>query len=97
MKGIMEEKKTKRWRPSLTAYRALEDEVSSLREQMRLLQAENDRLTAGLEEASDTVSMLVKDCDAWRDKYRELCRRYDGLTSRGLIARLLNRGCDGQK
>lgn len=96
MKGIMEEKK-KRWRPSLEAYRALEDEVSSLREQMMLLQTENNRLTVGLDEASDTVSMLVKDCDAWREKYQEMSRRYDGLKGRGLMARILNRGCDGQQ
>lgn len=96
MKGIMEEKK-KRWRPSLEAYRSLENEVSSLRERVKLLEKENNLLTVGLDEASDTVSMLVKDCDAWREKYQELSRRYDELTRRGLIARLLNRGCDGQQ
>lgn len=97
MKGIMEEKKRKRWRPSLTAYRALEDEVSCLREKVTLLQSENARMAAGLEEASDTVSMLVKDCDSWRDKYRELSRRHDELKGRGLVARILNRGRDGQE
>jgi len=92
----MEEKK-KRWRPSLKAYRSLENEVSLLSVKMELLEKENDVLKVGLAESSDTVSMLVKDCDSWREKYQELSRRYDELTRRGLIARLLNRGCDGQQ
>lgn len=66
--------KKKRWRPSLGAYRALENEVSALREQ----------LARGSDDASGTVSMLVADCDAWREKYRR-------LKDRGFWSRLLNR------
>lgn len=121
MKGIMEEKK-KRWRPSLGAYRALENEVSELKEQLRLqlkadeyLSKEKKDLEVRLEaakgeisllkkgckdgsalvecierfedasrEASDTISMLVRECDAWREQYCE-------LKNRGLWARILNR------
>jgi len=76
--------KVKRWRPSLTAYRALENDLSVAFEQNRLLSLEVTRLKCDLDDASDTVSMLVKDCDAWRDKFR-------ALVSRGFISRLLNR------
>lgn len=107
----MEEgRKKKRWRPSLTAYRALENEVSELREQLRLQTRAEELLTkekrelevrlesAGasncaecvrkfeqsMRDASDTVSMLVRECDAWREQYH-------ALMNRGLIARILNR------
>lgn len=112
----------KRWRPSLTAYRALEDEVSELKEQLKLqlkadeyLSKEKKDLEVRFEaakgeiellkkgckdgsglvecmkrfedasrEASDTISMLVRECDAWREQYHE-------LKNRGLWARILNR------
>lgn len=105
--------KKKRFRPSLTAYRALENEVSELKEQLRLqlkadeyLSKEKKELEVKLEaamsgengyllncikqfeaasqEASDTISMLVAECDAWREQYHE-------LRNRGLLARILNR------
>jgi len=80
---IMGETK-KRWRPSLGAYRALENEVSELREQNSSLLLDVRVLGGKLEEASDTISNLVRDCDAWRDKYRE-------LRGRGFWSRLFNR------
>ena len=105
--------KKKRFRPTLTAYRALENEVSELKEQLRLqikadelLSKEKKELEVRLEaakggdggyllkcieqfeiasrEASDTVSMLVKECDAWREQYH-------ALKNRGLWARILNK------
>lgn len=87
----------KRWRPSLTAYRALENEVSELRERLMLLEKaegylseEKKELEAKYEAAMDEVSRLLGDCRAWREKYRSLCEG-NGLTSnRGFWRRLFN-------
>ena len=78
------EEKRKRWRPSLTAYRSLENDLSLAMEQNRLLSLEVGRLKCELDEASETVSMLVRDCDEWRDMYQE-------LKDMGFWKRLLNR------
>ena len=68
----MEEKK-KRFRPTLSAYRALEDEVSRLREELRLSERENTYLrNDGNGDVAETVHMLVMESDSWRDKYRSL-------------------------
>lgn len=68
----MEEKK-KRFRPTLGAYRALEDEVSRLREELRLSERENTCLRQdGDEGCAETVHMLVMESDSWREKYRSL-------------------------
>jgi len=65
--SIMEERK-KRWRPSLTAYRALEDEVSSLKEEKMLLEKSNgymekdlSRLRAGYESMEREVGDLERE------------------------------------
>ena len=77
----------KRFRPSLGAYRALESEVSELKEQVRLLEKANGYTAEDVrelevykhkyEEQLDGTSSLVKDCDAWREKYRELHKKYE--------------------
>lgn len=68
----MEEKK-KRFRPTLSAYRALEDEVSRLREELRQSERENTYLSDdGNGDVAETVHMLVMESDSWRDKYRSL-------------------------
>ena len=63
----MEERK-KRWRPSLTAYRALEGEVSALSEKNRLLEKSNgymekelSRLRAGYESLEREVGDLERE------------------------------------
>lgn len=68
----MEEKK-KRFRPTLSAYRALEDEVSRLREELRQSERENTYLSDdGNGDVAETVHMLVMESDSWREKYRSL-------------------------
>ena len=68
----MEEKK-KRFRPTLSAYRALEDEVSRLREELRQSERENTYLSDdGNGDVAETVHMLVMESDGWREKYRSL-------------------------
>ena len=68
----MEEKK-KIFRPTLSAYRALEDEVSRLREELRLSESGNTHLRDdGNGDVAETVHMLVMESDAWREKYRSL-------------------------
>ena len=65
--------KKKRFRPTLSAYRALEDEVSRLREELRLSERENTYLSDdGNGDVAETVHMLVMESDSWRDKYRSL-------------------------
>ena len=85
----MEQEKKKRWRPSMTLYRALVKENDDLKEKLRLqrlleMHLENelvsadfhaDDLAKALSECDsqlDVTSMLVKDCDGWREKYRNL-------------------------
>ena len=70
----MAEEKKKRFRPSLGAYRALENEVSELREK-------NKRLENRLSEQIDGSSSLVHDCDLWRDKYQELFASHEAMKS----------------
>ena len=86
----MEEKK-KRWRPSLTAYRALENEVSELKEGMTAIKSENvslkrsnDMLEKEIYRLRENVSKYEKESEELKDK---LCL----LKGRGLLARLLNR------
>ncbi len=63
----MEEKK-KRWRPSLTAYRKLEKEVSELKNENaslersnQLMEEEMERLRGALDEAGDTIQAMDKE------------------------------------
>ena len=77
----MEEKK-KRFRPTLSAYRALEDEVSELKEQVRLLEKVNGHSAEEIqelmsyrqkfEEQLDGTGVLGRESYAWREKYRSL-------------------------
>ena len=65
--------KKKRFRPTLGAYRALEDEVSRLREELRLCEREKGYPVHDCESGcEETVHMLVQESDAWREKYRSL-------------------------
>ena len=64
-----------------------------------------NELKAKLEEQIEGTSRLVKDCDAWREKYRALKEKYDQqlkadeylsgqldeLKNRGFLARLFNK------
>jgi len=82
----MAEEKKKRFRPSLGAYRALENEVSVLNEKLRLsenevkiLKQEMKCLNESKESLDrkfcsqlDGTSALVSDCDLWREKYQSL-------------------------
>lgn len=81
----MEEKK-KRVRATLTQVRALESELSEVREELRLTCLQNGHLReelsairtgdvvprAVLDEQIEGTSRLVRDCDAWREKYQGL-------------------------
>ena len=72
----------KRIRPTLGQVRALESEVNELKEQVRLLEKANgytadevrgmEEYKRKFEEQLEGTSVLVKDCDAWREKYRSL-------------------------
>ena len=90
----MEEKK-KRWRPSLGAYRALENEVSELKEQLRLSERENTHL-------QDELKVAVCSAKEWENTYNayksaidtevhELHMAIDIIKSRSLWQRILNR------
>lgn len=86
----MEEKK-KRWRPSLTAYRELEKQMKNEQDLHIHFAKECDRLKSELDSQIEGTSQLVKDCDAWREKYREQSERLARLESRGFWSRVFNR------
>ena len=78
----MEQKEgKKRWRPSLTAYRALEDEVSVLREQLRIARSETTVTPEG-DEFIEGIHTLVMDSDAWREKYVALFKDWKDVSQR---------------
>lgn len=82
----MGEEKKKRVRPTLTQVRALEKEIETLGEKLRVSELHNRRLKEDLEalkkgdvvprsmldEQIEGTSRLVADCDGWRDEYRKL-------------------------
>lgn len=87
----MSEKK-KRVRPTLAMVRELEAEIESLR---RCGVGEWRRM---LDEQIEATSCLVRDCDAWRESYRELLRVANSsaaevrrLRGRGFWSRVFNR------
>ena len=81
----------KRWRPSLGAYRSLENEVSELREQLRLQCLADGYSVKELaylrkykrlyEEELDAKSRFIQDCDEWREKYRSVLEERNMLDS----------------
>lgn len=72
----MEEKK-KRFRPTLTAYRALEKEIDELHEQNRLLARENKVLT----DEVDGLCALRSDCRAIEQSNALMEQELTGLVS----------------
>jgi len=89
----MEEKK-KRWRPSLTAYRELEDEVGGLKEQNRLLSREVANLRCEINETCDDGEGRFVSREQYDDALRERDTwksMYGSLRSRGFWARVFNR------
>jgi hypothetical protein len=86
----MEEKK-KRWRPSLTAYRELEKQMKNEQGLHIHFAKECDRLKSELDSQIEGTSMLVRECDAWREKYRAQSERLARLESRGFWSRVFNR------
>lgn len=95
----MEEKK-KRWRPSLTAYRELENLVSELKEEnARLIsKEESDRLKDKISVLEKSNKLLEEECDNLRGKLEEAGSTIDAmdkeifaLCHRGLWARIFNK------
>lgn len=95
----MEEKK-KRWRPSLTAYRALENLVSELKEEnARLISKEDsDRLKDKISVLEKSNKLLEEECDNLRGKLEEAGSTIDAmdkeiyaLCHRNLWQRILNK------
>lgn len=79
----MEEKK-KRFRPTLTAYRALENEVSKLTEDKKLLEKSN----TFCEEELIRLRGVIKEQD---DEILSWKHEVEYLRSRSFLARLLNK------
>ena len=79
----MEEKK-KRWRPSLTAYRALEKEVAELKTQVETLEKSNGFMEMELQR------MQTKADGACQD-YNRVRREILWLRGRNLWQRIVNR------
>lgn len=95
----MEEKK-KRWRPSLTAYRELENLVSELKEEnARLIsKEESDRLKDKISVLEKSNKLLEEECDNLRGKLEEAGSTIDAmdkeifaLCHRSLWARIFNK------
>ena len=81
----------KRWRPSLTAYRSLEDEVSRLKEQLAAYEAryveivaENKKLMAMYRDTHDRNILLSSQLAEAEEKVTR-------LMGRGLLDRIMNR------
>lgn len=84
----MEQEKKTRFRPTVTEYKALRQELEELKEKYRLQLVADERLAGEVKELRDELSrsvsrselesqiegtsMLVGDCDAWREKYAAL-------------------------
>lgn len=74
--------KKKRFRPTLGAYRALEDEVSQLKEQVRLLEKASEYSAEELAEMEGykkkcdgddfTAHILAQETHGWREKWNAL-------------------------
>lgn len=79
----MEEKK-KRFRPTLTAYRALENEVSKLTEDKKLLEKSNKYM----EDETIRLRQVIDEQDA---QILKLQTELNHLSTRGFWARLLNK------
>ncbi len=96
----MEEKK-KRWRPSLTAYRELENQVSELKEENARLKGgknETDRLKDKISVLEKSNKLLEEECDNLRGKLEEAGSTIDAmdkeifaLCHRSLWARIFNK------
>ena len=83
--------KKKRFRPTLSAYRALEDEVSRLREELRLSEREKQCIASDMDGGVlECVHALVMESDGWRDKYRSLDEECKTL-------RMSNRHMEGEQ
>ena len=81
----MEEKdKKKRWRPSLTAYRALERVITELREKNATLEASNGFMEKELNRVRELNRSLEKMKNALNDELHV-------LKSRGFWARVFNK------
>lgn len=88
------EEKNKRFRPSLTAYRALEKELVELKMQLSESNrkpnengsfdghCETEELKQKLDSQIEGTSTIVAESDAWREKYRELKAKYDAVLKR---------------
>lgn len=87
----MEEEKKKRWRPSLTAYRALENEVSELRECIEPLKSENSVLKRSNDMLEKEIYRLRANVSKYEKESEELKDKLCLLKGRGLLSRLLNR------
>lgn len=81
----------KRWRPSLTAYRSLEDEVSRLKEQLAAYEAryveivaEHKKLMAMNRDTHDRNILLSSQLAEAEEKVTR-------LMGRGLLDRIMNR------
>lgn len=80
----MEEKKCKRWRPSLTAYRALEKENERLREDNDALKRSNEYMEEELKRrrgVKDDSKRIIEDLMYQIERYR----------NRGFWARVFNK------
>ena len=92
------EEKNKRFRPSLTAYRALEKELAELRQKLAEYTGEPTRrqyedecfdqhceieeLRRKLDSQIEGTSTIVTESNAWREKYRDLKVKYDAAVKR---------------
>ena len=70
----------KRVRPTVGQVRALEAKVSELEKFIR--ENTDEALRRKFEEQLDGTSMLVRECDGWRDIYREKCKELDVASKR---------------
>ena len=100
----MEEKK-KRFRPTLTAYRALENEVSELREQLSLSEQSRSKLGEDykylkyeLQSQREVTAESIKARERWKNTCDELIETRKNLTaeverlrSRSLWQRIWNK------
>lgn len=80
----MAEEKKKRFRPTLTAYRALQNELEALKvnyenrcQDIEALRSEKKELSEKLDEQINGTSVLVSDLDIWREKFRNLNKEFD--------------------
>lgn len=79
----MEEKK-KRWRPSLTAYRALENAVNELRVENESLKSSNGYMENELDRLRNKIECVEKENDRLRSEMFQ-------MEKRGFWSRVFNR------